>query len=201
MEGKKEIYAFDFDGTLTRRDSFIAFLCHARQTRRVVAWLALHAPLLAAAKLGLYPAGKAKERVFAHFFAGTSERDYEECGMAFAARNRALLRPAGIRAVGKAVEDGATVLIVSASQRQWVAPFFAEYGSAVTVVATEPEIRNGRLTGRFATPNCKGAEKVRRILGLFPDRESYRLTSFGDSRGDREMLAMADEAHYKPFRK
>ena len=80
MEGKKEIYAFDFDGTLTRRDSFIAFLCHARQTRRVVAWLALHAPLLAAAKLGLYPAGKAKERVFAHFFAGTSERDYEECG-------------------------------------------------------------------------------------------------------------------------
>ena len=53
----------------------------------------------------------------------------------------------------------------------------------------------------FATPNCKGAEKVRRILGLFPDRESYRLTAFGDSRGDREMLAMADEAHYKPFRK
>ena len=69
------------------------------------------------------------------------------------------------------------------------------------MVATEPEIRNGRLTGRFATPNCKGAEKVRRILGLFPDRESYRLTAFGDSRGDREMLAMADEAHYKPFRK
>ena len=61
-------------------------------------------------------------------------------------------------------------------------------------------MEGGRITGRLATANCNGAEKPRRILALFPHREDYRLVAFGDSRGDREMLAMADEAHYKPFR-
>lgn len=200
METKKEIYAFDFDGTLTDRDSFVALLRSAFGTRRVALWIALHAPLLAAARLGLYPAGKAKERMFAHFFGGMPARDYAQCGERFAATHRHILRPGGIKAVGKAVESGATVLIVSASQRQWVAPFFAGFGRNVTVVATEAEVSGGLLTGRFATPNCKGAEKVRRILSLFPNREAYRLIAFGDSRGDREMLAMADESHYKPFR-
>lgn len=31
-------------------------------------------------------------------------------------------------------------------------------------------------------------------------RENYELIAFGDSRGDRELLAYADKAFYKPFR-
>ena len=58
----------------------------------------------------------------------------------------------------------------------------------------EIEVIDGRLTGRFLTPNCYGQEKVRRILTLHPDRSAYHLTAYGDSRGDREMLAFADEA-------
>jgi phosphoserine phosphatase len=38
-------------------------------------------------------------------------------------------------------------------------------------------------------------------MAACPDRSSYRLVAYGDSRGDRELLAAADEAHYKPFRK
>jgi phosphoserine phosphatase len=36
---------------------------------------------------------------------------------------------------------------------------------------------------------------VRRILALHPDRTSYYLTAYGDSQGDREMFAFADESH------
>ena len=52
----------------------------------------------------------------------------------------------------------------------------------------------------FATPNCYGPEKVRRIREVFPDRDNYHLTAFGDSRGDKEMLDYADQGYYKPFR-
>jgi hydroxymethylpyrimidine pyrophosphatase-like HAD family hydrolase len=41
---------------------------------------------------------------------------------------------------------------------------------------------------------------VNRILTLFPNRKDYHLTAFGDSRGDKEMLAFADESYFKPFR-
>ena len=58
----------------------------------------------------------------------------------------------------------------------------------------------GCLTGRFATPNCYGPEKVRRIEAVWPHREQYDVSAFGDSRGDKEMLAYADQAYFKPFR-
>ena len=58
----------------------------------------------------------------------------------------------------------------------------------------------GCLTGRFSTPNCYGPEKVRRIEAVWPHREQYDVSAFGDSRGDKEMLAYADQGYFKPFR-
>ena len=68
------------------------------------------------------------------------------------------------------------------------------------IVGTRIEVENGMVTGRFLTPNCYGEEKVRRLLEVLPDRRLYHLTAYGDSRGDRALLAYADEAHFKPFR-
>ena len=31
-------------------------------------------------------------------------------------------------------------------------------------------------------------------------REDFWVIAYGDSKGDKEMLEFADEAHYKPFR-
>ena len=88
------------------------------------------------------------------------------------------------------------MLILSASIDNWVQPFFTD----VKVLGTQIEVIDGELTGRFLTKNCYGQEKVSRILTLFPDRKDYHLTAFGDSRGDKEMLAFADESYFKPFR-
>jgi len=98
--------------------------------------------------------------------------------------------------VKQAQAGHAEVLIVSASIDYWVQPFFPE----VKVVGTQVEVEDGCLTGRFLTKNCYGQEKVNRILALYPHRNEYELIAFGDSAGDKELLAFADEAHYKPFR-
>lgn len=200
MDRRMNVYAFDFDGTLTTRDTLFAFVSFACGRRQLMAWMAFHAPLLALTALRLYPRHKAKERLFAHFFTGMAEADFNAKCRRFAADHSRLLRPAGIDAVAAAVKSGARVLVVSASIDSWVAPFFSRFNGKVTVIGTRAETNGGLLTGSFAGRNCRGAEKVRRITELFPDRTAYRLTAFGDSRGDREMLAMADEAHYKPFR-
>ena len=95
----------------------------------------------------------------------------------------------------------------------WVRPFFKVRGlDGVRVLGTQIEVIDGRLTGKFKSNNCYGEEKVHRIcealttsanaygtLSLSFDRAQYEIEAFGDSRGDKEMLAFANKGHYKPF--
>ena len=187
----KQLFAFDFDGTLTTRDTLIAFIRYACGTPRFLLGFLLHAPLLVLMKLRLYSNGKAKQRLFSWFFRGMPIETFDALCQSFASTHRHLLRPETVRLLQQALSEGSEVLVVSASIDNWVQPFFP----AVTVLGTQIEVIDGRLTGRFLTPNCYGQEKVRRILALHPVRSSYRLTAYGDSRGDRELLAFADEAH------
>ena len=126
-----------------------------------------------------------------------------------------LLRPKGVTLVHEALVAGAQVFIVSASIDNWVRPFFKVRGlDGVRVLGTQIEVIDGRLTGKFKSNNCYGEEKVHRICealttttanaygtpSLSFDRSQYEIEAFGDSRGDKEMLAFADKGHYKPFR-
>ena len=192
----KKIYAFDFDGTLTTKDTLIEFIRFAKGTLAFGWGFARYAHLLVLMKLGLYPNWKAKQKVFAYFFEGMKIEEFDGLCQRFAKDNQHLLRPKGIEAIQQALDKGAEVLIVSASIDNWVKAFF----NTLCVVGTQIEIKDGLLTGRFLTKNCYGQEKVNRILALYPNRSEYHLTAYGDSRGDKELLAFADESDYKPFR-
>ena len=193
----KKIYAFDFDGTLTTKDTLLEFIRFAKGTLAFGLGFLRYTHLLVLMKLGVYPNWKAKQKVFAHFFKGMSIDDFDVLCQEFAASSKHLLRPKGIEAINKAQSEGSEVLIVSASIDNWVQPFFAN----VKVLGTQIEVVDDKLTGRFLTKNCYGQEKVNRILTLHPNRQDYHLTAFGDSRGDKELLAWADESYFKPFRK
>jgi HAD superfamily phosphoserine phosphatase-like hydrolase len=192
----KKIYAFDFDGTLTTKDTLIEFIRYAKGSMALGLGFLRYAHLLVMMKFGLYPNYKAKQKVFEHFFKDTTLDDFNALCKAFAASSKHLLRPAGIKAIQQAQNEDSEVLIVSASIDNWVQPFFPP----VKVIGTQIEVIDGKLTGRFMTKNCYGQEKVNRILSLYPNRQDYHLTAYGDSRGDKEMLAFANESHFKPFR-
>ena len=192
----KKIYAFDFDGTLTTKDTLLEFIRFAKGTLAFGLGFMRYAHLLVLMKLGLYPNWKAKQKVFAHFFGGMTLDDFDTICQEFAASSRHLLRPKGIEAIDQALNEGSEVLIVSASIDNWVQPFFPQ----VKVLGTQIEVKDGKLTGRFLTKNCYGEEKVNRILTLYPNRQDYHLTAFGDSNGDKELLVFADESYFKPFR-
>ena len=209
----KKIVAFDFDGTLTTKDTLIEFIRYACGTGAFVRGFLRYAHLLVLMKFGLYPNWKAKQKVFAHFFEGMKIEEFDVLCQRFAQDNQHLLRPKGIETIHQALDKGEEVLIVSASIDNWVRPFFntkalglsplATEGTqepSLCVVGTQIEVKDGLLTGRFLTKNCYGQEKINRILALYPNRSEYYLTAYGDSRGDKELLAFADESHYKPFR-
>ena len=192
----RKVYAFDFDGTLTTKDTLLEFIRFAKGTLAFGLGFMRYAHLLVLMKLGFYPNWKAKQKAFAHFFKGMPLSDFDALCQTFAASSRHLLRPKGIEAIEKALNERSEVLIISASIDNWVQPFFAN----VKVLGTQIEVTDGKLTGRFLTKNCYGEEKVNRLKAIYPNRQDYHLTAFGDSRGDKEMLAFADESYYKPFR-
>lgn len=198
---QQRVHAFDFDGTLTSRDTLIEFIRFAKGGQELWRSLLVHIHLLVAMKLGFYDNGKAKERVFSYCFKGMPEEAFGDICRRFAAGKKQLLRKNGMAAVDRLRAEPCTkVLIVTASVDRWVAPFF-DGMPEVTVVGTRVEVKDGRLTGRFCTKNCYGEEKVRRIRELFPERRAYYLTAYGDSSGDCAMLDFANEGYYRPFEK
>ena len=197
----KKVYVFDFDGTLTTRDTLIEFIRFAKGNVSFVIGFLLFSPILILMKLGWYPNWKAKQKVFSYFFKGMSIREFEEKCKNFAECRAELIRLKGLKAVDKAVDENAKVVIVSASIENWVRAFFRQFGLDMVIISgTKIEVKNAVVTGQFIGNNCYGPEKVRRIQELFPDRKQYKLIAFGDSKGDKELLAYADESHYKPFR-
>ena len=192
----KQVWVFDFDGTITRCDSLLAFIRFACGNCRFIGGFLLYSPLLVLMKLHLYPNWKVKQKVFSHFFQGKSIADFDAQCRSFVEKKPSLIRPEAVRKMDEGRQQGAQVMIVSASIDNWVQPFFP----SVTVLGTRIEVVEGRLTGRFLTKNCYGVEKVNRLREvLVAPREEYYIVAFGDSRGDKELLAYADKGYFKPF--
>ena len=200
---KKKIYCFDFDGTLTTSDTLLEFIKYAKGRSRFLMVFLMYSPLLVLMKLHLYPNWKAKQRIFAHLFAGMRIEKFDALCRGFAEESQHLLRPKGITLLHEALVAGTQVFIVSASIDNWVRPFFDIRNlKGVQVLGTQIEVEDGKLTGRFKSNNCYGKEKVHRIAEALKsfERSEYEIEAFGDSRGDKEMLAFADKGHFKPFR-
>ena len=206
---KKKVYLFDFDGTLTSADTLLEFIRYACGRRRFFIGFALFSPLLVLMKLHLYPNYRAKQRLFAWYFKGMSIDNFDLVCRRFAHHNQRLMRQKALDRLREIFHNNETLCVVSASIDNWVRPFFDNISKAsrsdFRVIGTEVEVdTDGVLTGRFRTHNCYGAEKVRRVLEAMPqlksNRDDFWVIACGDSRGDKELLEFADEAHFKPFR-
>ena len=195
----KRTVVFDFDGTYIRHDSLPLLLQHAFGRWRYWWGVLVCLPWIVAWKMRLLDAGKAKERLIGHFVEGMPAEEFERrCASFYAATRHRLVEPQAQAAMTRALDHGDQVVVLTASARQWVEPWFA--GRDVAVVGTELEVdTDGRLTGRFATPNCNGPEKWRRLFEAVPDVEQRPLVAYGDSGGDRCLLDHADEPYYRSF--
>jgi phosphatidylglycerophosphatase C len=193
------IVAFDFDGTLTTKDSYTDFLAWRAGPARYVAGLARVAPTLLA-----YPIhrdrGRAKVAVTKAFLAGLSRDELEAAARRYAElRAHGLLRPDAVQTWRRWQAEGARMLIVTASPEQVVAPFASALGCDLLIGTRLAFDAQGRATGDFDGPNCRGQEKAVRLrAALGPE---VRLTAaYGDTSGDHAMLALADEAGFRVFR-
>ena len=194
------VAAFDVDGTLTQRDCVVPFLRQVAGTRHLVQqMLQQGADVTRAAARRDRDALKAASAMAA--FGGRPLEGVEVEAILFAQS----VFETGLR--GDVVDSlrahqsrGDTVVLVSASFEVYLRPL-AQLLGADDVLAAQLEVDSaGVLTGRLAGANCRGPEKVRRLHGWLDERAGGRsavhVTAYGDSKGDRELLADADDAHW-----
>lgn len=198
MNGKQSLALFDFDGTITTHDSFRDFLLFFFGKRRFVLGCLRATPWLIAYLLRLINNQTAKQQVTHIFFAGMQQKAFEEKAQAFATGIlNDIVRPAAIEKIRWHREQGHRIILVSASFTDYLKFWCEQHG--IEIISTRLETKDGILTGNFATPNCYGPEKVRRIKEVV-DLSAYQtIYAYGDSRGDREMLEIAHEKGYRVF--
>ena len=187
------VAVFDFDGTITRWDTLLPFLRRAAgsaRTARALLATALHVVRSAA---GGRSRDAAKEDLLGRLLAGLPAPVAEDAAEAFADHLVARrLRVDTLRRMESHRAAGHEVVIVSASPELYVAPVARRLGvdaALGTRLAVGPD---GCLTGRLVGRNCRGAEKVRRLQEWLGGPVRV-VAAYGDSRGDRELLAMAGD--------
>lgn len=191
--------AFDFDGTITVRDSFTAFLKWRAGRLRYSAGLIKLLPA-ALSYLIDHDRGRIKAKAVHEFLRGVPREELEEQARTFAEIcGPKLLRPDALAAWRRWRAEGARLVIVSASPSVVVAPFAEQLGADALLATEIAYDGRDRVAGAFSTPNCRGPEKIARLKAAFG--ADFRLkAAYGDTSGDKEMLSHAEIKGYKVFR-
>ncbi|RCS56675.1 HAD-IB family hydrolase [Parvibium lacunae] len=202
------VAAFDFDGTLIDRDSLWHFLRHCCSTGQLLRAFFLASPYLLAwqLRLGRDSNSRAKAQLLKHAFHALSPAALRERGAAFVPQLDHWLRPAMRERLAWHRAAGHHLVLVSASLDVYLAPWAQQQGFAACLSSQLAHTDSGHWHGHFVTGNCYGPEKARRLSGYLAQqfgvanshgKAPYLLYAYGDTRGDREMLAMADIAYYQ----
>ena len=189
------IATFDFDGTLTTKDTLIDFLIFNFGKAKVLFGFIILSPILISLKLKLIKNSKAKQILFSYFFKNHSEAEFNDNCSSYSKRIDTICNTETLDRLRWHLKQNHKVVIISASIRNWIEPWALKNGIDI-VLGTEIEIAKNIITGKFRSKNCYGIEKVNRLLEKYPNRNAYTLYAYGDSRGDKELLELADHPNY-----
>jgi phosphatidylglycerophosphatase C len=177
------VAAFDFDGTITTRDTLVPFLAH------VAGWTAV-AGATAKALPGARTRNQFKERLLAETLGGRSMSTIEHEGRRYSRQVERHLRPAMVDQIEWHRRRGDRLVIVSASLHAYLDPV-AEMLGVDDVLAVRLEVDEyGTLTGSIEGENVRQGEKVKRLLALLGE-EPDQLWAYGDASGDADLLSLA----------
>jgi phosphatidylglycerophosphatase C len=186
----RRVAAWDFDETITERDTLVPFLTYIGGRRRLAAALARHAPLGAQGLRSTAQRDAFKERVLGTVLGGREQAEVEAAGLAYAKTLPKGFKRASLERIGHHRSNDHELVIVSASLVYYLRPIASDLGFH-HVIAVDMEVgADGRLTGALVGPNVRKAEKAVRLTAWLGDGD-YELWAYGDSSGDEELLAMA----------
>lgn len=186
----RRVTVFDFDGTLTRDDTFISFACHALGKWNLFRGIVRNIPHLVRWKLGMVEGSYAKEKLYSTLYKGKSKEKIREAAHDFIPEYREEM----IEILKRHVESGDKVYLITASLDLWMRDIADTL--KVSLICTLTSVNSdGLLDGKFASPNCYGGEKLKRLLKEENNLYDCYLTVYGNEPGggDASLFKIADK--------
>lgn len=196
---KVVIAAFDFDGTISYRDSLLPFLFFTHGYFRAFINFIVCLPTLCGYVLGIRSRQQTKEALLKKFYKGLNISDLRIKGERYVAHG-IKVKPEALERIRWHQQQGHRCIIVSASIDAYLEPWAKKMGFSDVLCSKVATDENGFVTGKLQGLNCRALEKVRQIEKLLGPKEEYILYAYGDSRGDKEMLDLADYRFYRTFK-
>lgn len=190
------ITVFDLDGTITRSDTYVAFLLRFLQHRpsRVLraSWLPL--------AVGMHSVGARDntwlKATFLRSIAGGESREAVEA-VAIELVDELLargLRPGAVATIDEHRLRGDRLLLATASLDIYVEPLARALGFSEVVCTRVEWDERGRLSGRLAGDNCYGERKLAAVAAHVGDRTDVRLEAYSDHISDLPLLEWSHRA-------
>lgn len=196
---KNTIAVFDFDGTITRCDTFRDFFIWSFGSLKFYLSFVVTAPFIVLYLIGLVSNDFPKLILFRWFFRKTSEKKFNSICLDYAEyRLPELIRSSALERIRWHKQKGHTLIINSASLSDWIRPWAVNNGFDY-IIATTAHITGGVLTGGFEGRCSYGQEKVAGLERLNFTKENSFIYAYGDGRGDRELLEIADYPKFRAF--
>ncbi len=198
MSDLKKIAFFDFDGTITKADTMIELIRYHFGTFRFYSGMLAISLYLVGLKVGMVSRQKAKEKLLSHFFGNMEYQEFTEICQSFSRHKLPqLVKKEALNKIEELRLAEFEIVVVTASASDWVMYWCAE--RQISLIASELQVSESRLTGKLKGKNCNTAEKAVRIRNAYDLTQYAEIFCFGDSSGDREMLSMATQSFYRKF--
>ncbi len=198
MSGKK-IAFFDFDGTITTKDTLLEIIKFLKGKSFFYLGFLLHTPWLVAYKLNWVSNDLAKQKILIYFFGGMGAQIFQEkCDLFAVNVIPDLVRPGALKEINELRKQGFEIIVVSASAGNWIRKWTDT--NCLQLIGTKLEVKNGLITGRIEGKNNHGVQKAVNIKDHWNLKDYDEIYVYGDSRGDRPMMELATRSFYKPFR-
>jgi len=190
---------FDFDGTLTTRDTLLPFIIYSIGYVRFLWLLPRIAPFVILYILKIINNQKTKQHVLSIVFHNYTQYKLDNLARGFATTElNKYIKSNILEIMQQHLNKHNAVYIVSANLAIYL-HYWVEQFATVSVIATELEFDSAnRFTGRLATPNCYAEEKTIRINEYLATHNlCYNISyAYGNSAGDYQMLDMCDHGYF-----
>ncbi len=172
---------FDFDSTITKKDTFRHFAVYVAQQQKSYFSLILFYVALIMYRARLINDKSLKEFFLKIFFKGMKELEANNISTSFFKdRLPSMIDQEVLSTLQKHVSSEDKVFIASANYDFFLYPLIQEW-NLKGIISTTTEKINGKITGNIVGNTCKGKDKVRQI------KEHFKIDSI------EHVIAYADE--------
>ena len=200
-DNKPVLAVFDFDKTMSDRHSFWRFLRFVAGPWRFYSAIFVLFPTIIQYYFKKITLMQLREVVIRYFLANITEGEFQARALRFSQEYLPKwISKAALRRLKWHQDQGHFTALVSNAPEVYL-QFWARSAGFDEVIGSKFEVRDGLVTGRLVGEHCFGMEKVNRLQTAKGPLDQYCIYMYGDSEGDREMLALAQFPFYRVFNK